>query len=117
MYVFGVDIPLVELIFALGVIGSFLVLEIMVVLFLITYHLRTTKKLEKQIARLMSSLLQLEEEELKEIDKLSNMTGAKIRKGLLKVPQNLKDEILGKKKVAKAKPVKKKSRIFSLKKK
>ena len=69
MYIFGVDIPLVELILAVGIIGVVILLEITIILILITFHMKTSKRLEGQISRLMNTLLKLEGQELKEIDK------------------------------------------------
>ncbi len=73
MYVFGVDIPLVELLFALVIFGAFILLEITVVLILITYQMKNSKRLESEITKLTKTLLLLEDRELKEIDKLADL--------------------------------------------
>ena len=81
MYVFGVDIPLIELILAVGVVGVIILLEITIILILITFHMKNSKKLENQIGVLISKLMTLEGQELKEIDKLHDL--AKQEKGIL----------------------------------
>ncbi|MBD3248810.1 hypothetical protein GF336_02080 [Candidatus Woesearchaeota archaeon] len=77
MYVFGVDIPLVELLFALGIFSILILLEITVVLILITYQMRNSKKLEAEINNLTKTLLKLEDKELKELDKLAGLRKSK----------------------------------------
>jgi hypothetical protein len=73
MYVFGVDIPVVEVIFAICIIGLFVLFEITVILLLITYHMRNSKKLESQIGSLMSALARLNKDELKELNRLKEI--------------------------------------------
>jgi len=72
----GIDIPLTELLFAIGVIGIIVLVEIMVVLLLITYHMRNTKKLGEQIGRLISALAALNKDEFKELNKVREMQKA-----------------------------------------
>jgi hypothetical protein len=70
MYIFGVDIPVVEVVFAIGIIGIILLLEITVLLILITYHMKSSRRLEDQIGRLMGTMTRLNKEEIKELDKI-----------------------------------------------
>ena len=73
MYIFGIDIPLVELLFALAIIGAIILIEIAVVLILITYHMKNSKKLEEQIENLIHALTVLNKEEANELDKLKEI--------------------------------------------
>lgn len=73
MYVFGVDLPLVELILAVGIIGVIILMEITVILILITFHMRNSKKLEDQIRRLINALTKLEDKELKALDEIEHI--------------------------------------------
>ena len=70
MYIFGVDIPLVEVILGVGVIGIIILLEITIILILISYHMKNSKRLESEIGRLTATLMRLQGKELREIDKL-----------------------------------------------
>ena len=74
MYVFGLDVPLMELIIAIGVIGIIILLEITIILILITYHMKNSRKLESQIGTLIQKLMQLEGKELKQLEKMDKMT-------------------------------------------
>ena len=74
MYIFGIDIPLVELLFALGIIWTIILIEIAVVLILISYHMKNTKKLEEQVEKLIHALTVLNKEESLEFDKLKGLT-------------------------------------------
>ncbi len=73
MYVFGIDIPLIELIIALGVVGVIILLEITILLVLISYHMKNSRKLEGQIGRLLHALTKLNKEELVELEKIRKM--------------------------------------------
>ena len=68
MFVFGIDIPLVELVFAAGVISIIILLEITAVLVLITYHMKNSRKLEAKLGLIVPKLMQLESKELKELE-------------------------------------------------
>ena len=87
MYIFGVDIPLVEVILAVGIIGVIILLEITIILILISYHMKNSKRLESQIGRLTATLMRLQGKELREIDKLMHLEEkeekiiAKLKKG------------------------------------
>ena len=56
MYVFGMDIPLVEVIIAIGIIGIIMLIEIIVILILINYHLKNSKRLEEELAKHVRAL-------------------------------------------------------------
>ena len=73
MYIFGIDIPLVEIILALGVIGIILLLEITIVLLLITYLMKRSRNLEGKIGGLITALASLNKAELKELDKIRRL--------------------------------------------
>lgn len=77
MYVFGIEIPLVEVILAMGVIGLIILFEVAVVLLLITYLMKRSKKLEDRIGMLVDSLVSLNKEELKELQKIYDLEGKK----------------------------------------
>ena len=73
MFVFGIDIPLVEFVFAAGVISIIILLEITAVLVLITYHMKNSRKLEAKLGLIVPKLMQLESKELKELEKLADL--------------------------------------------
>ena len=73
MYIFGVDIPLVELILGIIVVSAIILLEITAILILITFHMKNSKRLENKIGRLSLVLMKLEDKELKELDKLQKL--------------------------------------------
>lgn len=81
MWIFGIDIPLVELILALGIIGIIILIELIIILILISFHMRNSKRLESEIGRLSSTLMELQGRELKEIDKLQKLE--ETEKGLI----------------------------------
>ena len=73
MYIFGLDIPVVEITLLVGVIGIILAVEIIVALLLIIYHMRNTKRLEDKINALVDKLVKLESQELKELSQLEDI--------------------------------------------
>jgi len=77
MYVFGIEIPLVEIVIALGIIGIIILFEISVVLILITYHLKNSKRLEAEMGRLTHTLMRLQGKELKGLEELKKIKGTK----------------------------------------
>ena len=64
VFVFGVDLPLVELIFTFSIIAFILLVEVTVVMVILLYQLRRSK----EISRI---LLLLEDAELRTLDKIS----------------------------------------------
>ena len=92
MYAFGIDIPLVEIIIGVMLISVIMLVEITIILILITFHMRNSKKLENEIGRLSTTLMRLQGRELKEIEKLQKITGTK---KLKKIPEkkHIKKEV------------------------
>ncbi len=70
MLVFGVDVPLVELILAFAVIMFILLFEVIVVLSIVIRQLNKTKKQEELLAKLSEILLDVKKAEIEELDKL-----------------------------------------------
>jgi len=75
MYVFGVDIPVVEVIFAVGIVGIIVLIEITFVLILITYHMRNSRRLESKVGELVNTLASLNKSEIKELDRIQRIEG------------------------------------------
>lgn len=73
MYIFGVDIPLVELFFGVYIIGVIILIEITIILIMITYQMRTSRQLSGDIRRLSHTLMRLENKEMNELVKLSKL--------------------------------------------
>ena len=73
MYLFGVDVPLVEVMFAFTVIAMIILIEITIILIMLSYQIKASKKLGKNIRRLSYTLLKLEDKELAELDKLGRL--------------------------------------------
>ena len=70
MLVFGVDIPLVEVIFVLCIIIFLLLIEAIVVISLLMKQMHKTNKLGDLIQRLSQTLLEIKSAEIQELDKL-----------------------------------------------
>jgi len=70
MLVFGVDIPLIEVVFALALISFVILVEIIVVVILLMQNLNRSKDLSDTLVKLAQILLDVKKEELKEIEKL-----------------------------------------------
>ena len=102
MYIFGVDIPIVEVIFAVGVVGIILLLEITIVLILITYHMRNSRRIEDKIVTLITALASLNKAELKELGKIKTLEAkekdivGRLRKTLKKLKRKKKKPLLKK---------------------
>ena len=73
MFVFGIDIPLVELIFAFTIIAIIILIEITIILLLMAYQMKNSRKLGSQIKALSNKLMRLEGKELAEIDRLRDL--------------------------------------------
>jgi short subunit fatty acids transporter len=73
MFVFGVDVPLVEIIFAFTIIALIILVEITIILILIAYQMKNSKRLGWEVKRLSNALMRLEDKELLEIKKLRNL--------------------------------------------
>ncbi len=70
MLVFGVDIPLVEVIFVLCIIIFLLLVEAIVVISLLMKQMHKTNKLGDLIQKLSQTLLEIKSAEIQELDKL-----------------------------------------------
>ena len=70
MLVFGVDVPLVELILALAIIMFILLFEVIVVLSLVIKQLNKTKKQEEEIGKLAEVMVKVKNTEIQELDRI-----------------------------------------------
>ncbi len=70
MIVFGIDIPLVEVLLALAIIVFLLLAEAIIVLALLLRQMNKTKKLSELTYQLSESILEMKKRELEELDKL-----------------------------------------------
>jgi hypothetical protein len=70
MLVFGIDIPLVEVLFVLGIIIGILLVESIVVISLLIKQMNKTNKLASLVQKLSETLLEIKKAEIEELDKL-----------------------------------------------
>tara|TARA_Y100000310_G_C20390971_1_gene672749 strand:- start:569 stop:787 length:219 start_codon:yes stop_codon:yes gene_type:complete len=70
MLVFGIDIPLIEVVFALAMIGFIILVEIIIVVVLLMKNLNKAKELGDTLNKLAQVLLSVKKEEIKEIERL-----------------------------------------------
>ncbi|PIZ50588.1 hypothetical protein COY27_06610 [Candidatus Woesearchaeota archaeon CG_4_10_14_0_2_um_filter_33_13] len=70
MLVFGVDIPLVEVIFVLSIIIFILLVESIVVISLLMKQMHKTNKLGDLVQKLSETLLEIKRAEIEELDKI-----------------------------------------------
>ena len=70
MLVFGYDVPLVEVIFALVIVIFILFVETIIVIALLIKQLNKTRKLGELIERLSETLLSIKKAEIEELDRL-----------------------------------------------
>ena len=70
MFVFGVDIPLVEIILGLLVMIIILFLEAIIVVGILIKDMNKTKKLAELIGKLSETILQIKKAEIEELDKI-----------------------------------------------
>lgn len=71
MLVFGVDVPLVEVVFAMGIIILILLIESLIVIGLLIKQVGKTKKVGEAVERLSEAILQIKRAEIEELDKLA----------------------------------------------
>ena len=64
MFVFGVDVPLVELVIAAAVISIILMIEIIVVMILLMRQSKTQKRIAKQNEEVAKLLWEIKDKEL-----------------------------------------------------
>ena len=73
MLVFGVDVPLVEVIFTLAIILFFLLVESIIVVTLLLKQMNKTKQLSGLIKNLSETLLQIKKAEIDELERIKQM--------------------------------------------
>tara|TARA_Y100000310_G_C20367234_1_gene661791 strand:- start:159 stop:380 length:222 start_codon:yes stop_codon:yes gene_type:complete len=73
MLAFGVDVPLIEIIFALALIIFILLVETIVILSLLMKQMNKSKDLARLIEKLSDTLLNLKKAEFEELDKLKKL--------------------------------------------
>ena len=72
MLLFGIDVPLVELVLAFVIVLFLVLVEAIIIISLLVKQLNKTKKLGDLIEKLSSTLLQIKKKELEELDKLKH---------------------------------------------
>jgi len=70
MLLFGVEVPLVEIIFILAVIMFILLIEMIVVISLLLKEMNKTKHLSELVEKLSETILSIKKAEIEELDKL-----------------------------------------------
>ncbi|MBU1112050.1 MAG: hypothetical protein ABIG93_05570 [archaeon] len=70
MLLFGVEVPLVEIIFILAVVMFILLIEMIVVISLLLKEMNKTKHLSELIEKLSETILSIKKAEIEELDKL-----------------------------------------------
>ncbi len=70
MLVFGIDIPLVEIIFALAIILVILMIEAIVIIAMMAAQLQKTKKIDELTIKLSDTILAIKKAEIDQLDRL-----------------------------------------------
>ncbi|MFA6462354.1 MAG: hypothetical protein WCV90_08900 [Candidatus Woesearchaeota archaeon] len=70
MLVYGIDIPLIEVVLALSIILFLLLVEAIVVISLMIKQLNKTKSLADLVEKMTEALLAIKKAEIEELDKL-----------------------------------------------
>ena len=70
MLIFGIDVPLIEIVFALVLIVFIILVETIVVVILLMKNLNKTKKVSELLNQMSQVLLEVKKEEMKEIERL-----------------------------------------------
>jgi hypothetical protein len=70
MLVFGVDIPLIELVLALAIILFLLLIEAIVVIALMVKQLQKSRKLGEVMEKMSDALLSIKKAEIDELDRI-----------------------------------------------
>ena len=73
MLAFGVDVPLIEIVFALALIIFILLIETIVILSLLMKQMNKSKELARLIEKLSDTLLNIKKAEIEELDKLKKI--------------------------------------------
>jgi len=72
MLLFGVDVPLVEVVFALAVVMFILLIEMIIVISLMIKEMNKTKHLTELVEKLSETILSIKKAEIEELDKLKS---------------------------------------------
>lgn len=70
MLVFGIDIPLVEILLIFTIVIFLLLVEAIIVISLMVKHLNKSKQLGDLMMQLSGTLLEIKKKEIEELDKL-----------------------------------------------
>ena len=70
MLVFGVDVPLMEMMLAFAIIIFLLLIEAIVVIALLVKQLNKTKKLGELVGKLSETILMIKKAEIDQLDRL-----------------------------------------------
>ncbi len=70
MLVFGVDVPLVEIVFILAIIVGLLLIESVVVILLLMKQMNKAKKVLELVENLSATILSIKKAEIEELDRL-----------------------------------------------
>lgn len=70
MLAFGVDVPLIEIVFALAIVGFILLIEIIVVVILLMQNLKKAKELGDSLGNLSKILLDVKKKEMGKIERV-----------------------------------------------
>lgn len=70
MLVFGVDVPLIEVILALAIISFILLIEALIVIAMLIKNMNKTKQLNELVSKLSETILAIKKAEIEELDKL-----------------------------------------------
>lgn len=68
MLVFGVDIPLVEVVIAFAILTFLLLVEAIIVIAILSKHLSKTKKLTELVEKLSGIILEIKQKEIEELN-------------------------------------------------
>ena len=73
VYVGGVEIPLVELFLGIGVISIIILIELIAILILMSFHMKTARRLEEEMGKLTHALLTVQGKEYAELATLKEL--------------------------------------------
>lgn len=74
VFVFGVDVPLVELILGFSLITFIMLLEVTVVMIIMFYQMRRSKETTERLIRLAHILLHITQKEKKDMEILTRLS-------------------------------------------
>jgi uncharacterized protein YggT (Ycf19 family) len=70
MLLFGIDIPLVEILFLLAIITFIILIEAIIIISLLVLQMNKTKKMGELMEKLSEILLEIKKAEITELDKI-----------------------------------------------